>query len=129
MPGIPQVYYVGLLAGANDVALLRRTQVGRDINRHYYDRNEIAAALEAPVVADLVRLIRLRNSHPAFGGEFSAHQPDSASIVLRWQHGTEYAELSVDFSTRDYAIRYSTDGRMGELRFQDAEHKPASAQQ
>ena len=35
-PGIPQVYYVGLLAGTNDMELLARTQVGRDINRHYY---------------------------------------------------------------------------------------------
>ena len=40
-PGIPQVYYVGLLAGANDLDLLRRTGVGRDINRHYYSRREI----------------------------------------------------------------------------------------
>jgi sucrose phosphorylase len=30
-PGIPQVYYVGLLAGTNDLVLLRRTGVGRDI--------------------------------------------------------------------------------------------------
>ena len=34
IPGIPQVYYVGLLAGTNDMELLARTQVGRDINRH-----------------------------------------------------------------------------------------------
>ena len=36
VPGIPQVYYVGLLAGTNDMELLARTKVGRDINRHYY---------------------------------------------------------------------------------------------
>ncbi|MGP1664838.1 MAG: hypothetical protein ACTS5I_02775, partial [Rhodanobacter sp.] len=35
MPGIPQVYYVGLLAGRNDMNLLQRSGVGRDINRHY----------------------------------------------------------------------------------------------
>ena len=35
-PGIPQVYYVGLLGGTNDVELLARTGVGHDINRHYY---------------------------------------------------------------------------------------------
>jgi sucrose phosphorylase len=35
VPGIPQIYYVGLLAGGNDMDLLRRTGVGRDINRHY----------------------------------------------------------------------------------------------
>jgi sucrose phosphorylase len=37
-PGIPQVYYVGLLAGSNDMELLARSGVGRDVNRHHYAR-------------------------------------------------------------------------------------------
>ncbi len=55
-PGIPQVYYVGLLAGANDLDLLRRTGVGRDINRRYYTRHEVAAELTRPVVQALFEL-------------------------------------------------------------------------
>ena len=43
VPGIPQIYYVGLLAGGNDIELLRRTGVGRDINRHYYTSERAAA--------------------------------------------------------------------------------------
>jgi sucrose phosphorylase len=46
-PGVPQVYYVGLLAGKNDMALLRRTGEGRDINRHYYSTEEVAAESRA----------------------------------------------------------------------------------
>src|SRR5438552_2413060 len=42
-PGIPQVYYTGLFGGVNDMELLARTGVGRDINRHYYTAGEIAA--------------------------------------------------------------------------------------
>lgn len=40
-PGIPQVYYVGLLAGENDVKNVTRTGEGREINRHklYFRRN------------------------------------------------------------------------------------------
>jgi sucrose phosphorylase len=53
-PGIPQVYYVGLLAGTNDMSLLRRTSVGRDINRHYYGCEEIEGELRRPVVRSLV---------------------------------------------------------------------------
>ena len=34
--GIPQVYYVGLLAGANDQAAVERTGEGRAVNRHDY---------------------------------------------------------------------------------------------
>jgi sucrose phosphorylase len=32
-PGVPQIYYVGLLAGENDMALLAKSGVGRDIIR------------------------------------------------------------------------------------------------
>jgi sucrose phosphorylase len=38
---LPQVYYVGLLVGVNDMDLLRRTGEGLDINRHYYAAQEI----------------------------------------------------------------------------------------
>ena len=36
LPGIPQVYYVGLLAGPNDMALPKKYGVGRDFNRHRF---------------------------------------------------------------------------------------------
>ena len=52
-PGVPQVYYVGLLAGRNDMELLARTGNGRDVNRHYYSRDELRAELERPVVRAL----------------------------------------------------------------------------
>ena len=41
--GIPQVYYVGLLAAgtAATTSTASRTGVGRDINRHYYTADEL----------------------------------------------------------------------------------------
>ena len=63
--GIPQVYYVGMLAGSNDIALMERTKNGRDINRHYYTSEEVAKEQERSVVQDLKRLMELRNTHPA----------------------------------------------------------------
>ena len=62
VPGIPQVYYVGLLAGGNDMELLRRTGVGRDINRHYYTPDEVQQQLKRPVVQKLLALLRFRNA-------------------------------------------------------------------
>jgi sucrose phosphorylase len=56
IPGIPQLYYVGLLAGSNDIDLLRRTGVGRDINRHYYESAEVSEAMNRPVVQSLLSL-------------------------------------------------------------------------
>ena len=42
--------------------------MGRDVNRHHYTIAEIDADLARPVVQALLRLIRFRNGHPAFGG-------------------------------------------------------------
>lgn len=108
LPGVPQVYYVGLLAGVNDTRLLARTGVGRDINRHHYSRNELDADLSRPVVQDLLTLIRLRNAHPAFDGQFSAEQPDRATTAsrlrLRWRHGAHQALLDVDFGSGAWSL-------------------------
>jgi sucrose phosphorylase len=97
-PGIPQVYYVGLLAGTNDMELLARSGVGRDINRHYYTPTEVEAALATPVVRRLTDLIRFRNSHPAFGGDLQVQIPGDSSLIMTRNSGSEWATLDVDLS-------------------------------
>jgi len=109
VPGIPQVYYVGLLAGTNDMDLLARTRVGRDINRGYFDDDAVHSALGKPVVAGLLKLIALRNRHDAFNGRFSLMPTDAHGLHMRWQHGDAFAELKVDFRTLDNEIRWSGD--------------------
>jgi sucrose phosphorylase len=101
-PGTPQVYYVGLLAGANDMGLVDRTGVGRDINRHHYSLEEIHEALRRPVVTHLIQLIRLRNSESAFDGTFSIPTCERDELVLRWDNDDAHAELRVELS-RQYA--------------------------
>jgi sucrose phosphorylase len=108
LPGIPQVYYVGLLAGHNDMQLLAATGVGRDINRHYYSAAEIDAALLRPVVRDLLALIRVRNTHPAFAGNFRLAESAANVLNLRWERDAEFAELWVDLETAEYRMSYST---------------------
>ncbi len=114
VPGIPQVYYVGLLAGANDMALLRRSGVGRDINRHYYTPEEVEMALQRPVVQRLCRLIRLRNTHAAFQGAFSIPGQSESALTLRWDDDGEFAELHVDFASDDCRLRWSDHGLVRE---------------
>ncbi|RDX13322.1 sucrose phosphorylase, partial [Bifidobacterium longum] len=84
LPGVPQVYYVGALAGRNDMELLRRTNNGRDINRHYYSTAEIDENLERPVVKALNALAKFRNELSAFDGEFSYEVDGDTSITFRW---------------------------------------------
>ena len=108
LPGVPQVYYVGLLAGHNDMALLAQSAVGRDINRHRYSVAEIEAELQRPVVAQLLQLMRLRNQHPAFGGDFELLESDSPQqIALRWRCGAAEARLRIDFATLEHALVFT----------------------
>jgi sucrose phosphorylase len=107
-PGVPQVYYVGLLAGENDVDLLAKSGIGRDINRHYYSPEEVVQALQRPVVIDLFELIRFRNRHPAFEGAFSMPETDRQSeLVMRWDKGEAWAMLEVDLGSGLYHISHS----------------------
>ncbi|MBC2478366.1 sucrose phosphorylase, partial [Clostridium beijerinckii] len=69
-PGIPQVYYVGALAGENDTENVKKTGEGREINRHNFSIEEIEQSLKKDVVQRLLKLIKFRNEYDAFNGEF-----------------------------------------------------------
>lgn len=109
-PGIPQVYYVGLFAGKNDFELYHKTEQHRDINRHYYSLDEIETEFERPVVQKMNRLMKFRNTHPAFGGQFMLLNSDDHSLHIRWEKDVEYTELYVDFETFKWNIIYSENG-------------------
>lgn len=106
-PGIPQIYYVGLLAGRNDLDLLQRTAVGRDINRHYYSDAELSNALCQPIVRQLCELIRFRNAHPAFDGDFTMPAAPDQALWLEWRNGGSWTSLHVDLPSRTASIRWS----------------------
>lgn len=115
VPGVPQIYYVGLLAGSNDIDLLGRTGVGRDVNRHHYDDAEIDEALDRPVVRRLTALLRLRNTHPAFDGTWRLIEGVPEGVVaMRWEAGADWAELRADLRGRSFELSCS-DERRGDL--------------
>src|SRR5690606_28589205 len=122
LPGIPQVYYVGLLAGRNDLELLGRTNVGRDINRHYYQRDEIDRESARPVVQRLFDLIRLRNTHRAFSGRFEVCASADSVLDLRWQNGCDFARLRIDLESLVHELELSGDGGTAVLPLADSEN-------
>ena len=99
-PGIPQVYYVGLLAGGNDIELLEKTKQGRDINRHYYTREEVDREVRRPVVQKLFELMRLRNAHPAFAveGECRPEMLDETTLRITRRSGVNQLMLTADLA-------------------------------
>ena len=104
-PGVPQVYYVGLLAGTNDDEAVARTGEGREINRHNFTMEEIAVAADKGVVRRLERLIRLRNAHPAFDGEFRVLDTADSRLGLAWSLGDAQCVLDVDFAEMKSSVR------------------------
>ena len=117
-PGIPQVYYMGLLAGRNDLRLLEETKVGRNINRHYYTAEEIAREAERPVVQRLLKLMEFRNTCRAFDGTFELLDSSDRKLIIKRQNGPYMAELEADFSTKKYVIIYTDeDGVVKMLEF------------
>ena len=103
------MYYVGLLAGTNDIDLLAQTNVGRDVNRHYYTRDEINVAMQRPVVAALRRLIAFRSWHSAFDGEFTT-AVDGSEIVMAWRGEHESARLDADLAARTASLSWTENG-------------------
>lgn len=106
-PGIPQVYYVGLLGGSNDEALLHDSGEPRDINRHYYRLDEARIALQQPLARRQLQLMQLRSRHPAFDGEFALHSSSDSSLCMGWQHGEHACRLFVDLHFRTATITCS----------------------
>lgn len=102
-PGIPQVYYVGLLAGANDLELLEETKEGRNINRHYYTVQEVSEEIRRPVVTRLKELMVFRNSCKAFEGTCTCSTDKNRLIIIREFEG-EKAILEADLATYQFSV-------------------------
>ena len=118
LPGEPQVYYVGLFNGMDDVELFNKTAQGRDVNRHNYTPAEIAEALNQPVTQAIIALARVRK-HPAFGGTFSWKVLGQDSMELSWVNGLE--KLSLSFSLQNPNFTITATGAAGEKTYRGIE--------
>ncbi|MDF1763619.1 MAG: sucrose phosphorylase, partial [Oleibacter sp.] len=105
-PGIPQVYYVGWLAGVNDEDLMAETGELRDINRHWYTLDEVDEAVEQPVVKRLTDLMRFRSNYPAFDGHFELNSSNDSSVHMAWRHGEYYCEVFIDLNFKTTKLSY-----------------------
>jgi sucrose phosphorylase len=105
-PGIPQVYYVGLLAGENNYELTQQGEA-RDVNRHFFDWDEIENRMSRSVVQRQLELMRFRNHHPAFNGRFELHSTNDSSLKVSWQSGEYIAKLFVDLNYNKATIHYT----------------------
>jgi len=105
-PGIPQIYYVGLLAGVNDLEAVEATGERREINRQNFTIFEIEAALEKDVVRRLIKLINFRNEYEAFAGEFKVLDSKEDEIILSWAKENAWCRLFIDLKDNKTTIEY-----------------------
>jgi len=59
------------------------------------------------VVRSLLDLIRFRNAHAAFGGDFQVHSSNNTSIAMEWRKHPDWARLDVDLAARHAVISHS----------------------
>ena len=80
-PGIPQVYYVGLLAGENDIESMKTIPDPRTINRHTFTREETGeSAVQKPVCIRMYEMMRFRNTYEAFNGDITVGNDNGDGI-------------------------------------------------
>lgn len=106
-PGIPQIYYVGLLAGKNDIEALKRGEEQRSINRHNFSPEEIDDALSSPMIRRMFDIMRFRNTYPAFNGNITVGQSaGDGRLRITWTKEAFSTTLDASFLTMEYTITY-----------------------
>lgn len=84
---------------------MEQTKNGRDINRHYYAKEEVAKEQERPVVQELKKLMTLRNTHLAFSldGTIQVNSANDLLTITR-TFGNDSITLHANLRTYDYTI-------------------------
>lgn len=103
MPGKPQVWYLDLFAGKND---LKAAKFGhKEINRTNLGSRDVSEGLKKGIVADQISLLRFRNASKAFA-EGAAFSMDSSgtTIKMAWKGSDEQATLTADLATSSFTI-------------------------
>lgn len=111
-PGVPQVWYLDLFAGTNDYEAADRGGTGghKEINRTTLSLDDIERGLGRPVVRDQLQLMRLRNTHPAFGGELEMPATRPQLLELTWRSESGHATLKADLRDYRFTVAYSEAG-------------------
>ena len=111
-PGIPQIYYVGLLAGKNDIELLESTKEGRNINRHYYQLDEIKEELNRSVVKKLLKLLTFRNESLAFDleGTIEIETPNENELLIIRSNKAQTHQASLLLNAKNYSFTIKSNG-------------------
>ncbi|MBR1849028.1 MAG: glycosidase [Lachnospiraceae bacterium] len=107
MPGKPQVWYLDLFAGKNNMEAVRRAGESghKEINRTNLSAAEIKELMKQDVVKKQLELLHFRNTYPAFGFDSKFQvETDGTKMTMSWEKEGYKAELKADFADYSYEI-------------------------
>jgi sucrose phosphorylase len=117
MPGMPQVWYLDLLAGKNDYAAVEKAGPSghKEINRTNVALEVACEGLKRNVVRQQLSLLKFRNSFPAFGFDARLEILSSGPEILnlRWEDNGCAATLEANL--KDYTINITATDEKGNV--------------
>lgn len=119
MPGVPQVWYLDLFAGKNNYeAADKGGSAGhKEINRTTLTMNAVEKGLKTPVVLNQLKIMRLRNTSPAFLGKLSINNTLDEELDLSWSFGKDSVQLKANLKTYNFTIDHTASGVAERLTF------------
>lgn len=109
MPGKPQIWYLDLFAGKNDVEAVQRGGAAghKEINRTNLTAQMIEEGLSRPVVSGQLEMLRMRNTCRAFDfdAQMQIDQPEKQLLHILWRKDGDEAELHADLKTCAFTFR------------------------
>ncbi|GAB6108295.1 alpha-amylase family protein [Fusibacter bizertensis] len=107
MPGKPQVWYLDVFAGVNDVEAVKRAGADghKEINRTNLSLAQIEKALKKPVVQKQLEMLKFRSNFPAFSFDSKITITNNEGILIfKWENEGYVAELSACLTEMTYSI-------------------------
>ena len=115
MPGKPQIWYLDLFAGENDMEAVRRggEAAHKEINRTNLTKEAIARALQKDVVRDQLALLRMRNTCPAFDfdAKMTVRCPKPDELEITWEKDGSCARLNANLTTYAFTAQADCGGK------------------
>ena len=108
MPGKPQIWYLDLFAGRNDLEAVRRAGPGghKEINRTNLSLADCEARLSESLGRAQIALLKMRNTSAAFAPDAEISVTCSgSSLSFVWRAGGEEAALTADLADCSFCAR------------------------
>lgn len=107
MPGKPQIWYLDLLKGKNDLEAVKRSGSAghKEINRTNLSEKEVKERLKDPAVIDQLTLIRFRNEFGAFTEDAKIEiASEGHTLKMIWKKDELKASMACDLKEKALQI-------------------------